>query len=753
MENESIKATFKQTIFESADSLFKVILVKDLKTERSIVVSGSFQPLEEGLTYLFEGYYKEHIKYGHQFYASRVTLVESNYEGLISYLSSDKFKGIGKAIATEIVDALGLDAINKILEDEGSLDSIKKLNKAKKKILIETLKANHKQDQIFVELYSYGLTSRMVYKLFENYGMTILDRIKENPYFLIYDCAGFGFLKCDKIALEMGFKKTDAIRIKEALIYNLNNECYQNGHVFILIDELISSTLKLLQFENDKISLLRDNIFVLVKENRIINVENRVYPKTLFLAEENVAKRLIEIEEKPTKAFGKKEIEEAYSYSQGRLSITYTALQAEALKEIFKEKIAIITGGPGTGKTTIVKGLLYMYSCLIGKDLDSDEFGVLLCAPTGRAAKRLSEATKYGASTIHKALGYTFDGGFSFNMHNKLPYSLIIIDEASMIDIELASILLNAISNKARVIFIGDENQLPSVSPGEFLHDMIHSDKIRTFRLKEIMRQVKDSNIIKLANMVLNQRIDRSVFNTKKEVFYYNSDSKGFQDRLKLILDAYFKRTEGNPDDIEVLIPMYAGLAGIDETNAFIQREYNKNDKFIMSGDRIFYKGDKILQLQNDPEKQIMNGDIGYILEILRVDDRDIIKADFNGTIVSLERKDLENITLAYAISIHKSQGSEYKNVILPLFQSYSIMLKKKLIYTAITRAKEKLIIIGEISLLDKKIVLRESLRNTTLIRLLGQDDIKNNKIINDPLSAFSSIEEDIDGITPYDFL
>ena len=752
MENESIKATFKQTIFASSDSLFKVILVKNLATEKTETVSGSFQPLEEGLSYKFEGYYKTHIKYGKQFFAERVTLIESNYEGLISYLSSDRFKGIGKAIATEIVDVLGLDAINKILEDETCLDSIKKLNKAKKTILVETLKSNHLQDKVFVELYSYGLTNRMVYKLFENYGMSITDRIKENPYFLIYDCEGFGFLKCDKIALGMGFKKTNPIRLKEALIYNLSNECYQNGHVFILIDDLISSTLKLLGFDDSFIKILHDNVLELVKENRIISVENRIYPKNLFLAEENVAKRLLAIKDKPVKSFSDSDIDDAYKYSQASLNISYTPLQCEALKKIFTEKIAIITGGPGTGKTTIVKGLLQEYSSLTGKDLDSDEFSVLLCAPTGRAAKRLSEATKYGASTIHKALGYTFDGGFSFNIHNKLPYSLIIIDEASMIDIELASILLDAISDRARVIFIGDENQLPSVAPGEFLHDIIHSNQFRTFRLKEIMRQVSDSNIIKLSNMVLNQKIDRSVFNTKKEIFYYSSDSKGFQGRLQLILDAYFKRTEGNLDDIEVLIPMYAGLAGIDQTNDFIQRTYNKNDSFIISGDRIFYKGDKILQLQNDPEKQIMNGDIGYILEIVKRDDKDIIKADFNHVIVDLERKDLENITLAYAISIHKSQGSEYKNVILPLFQSYSIMLKKKLIYTAITRAKEKLIIVGDLSLLDKKIVLRESLRNTTLIRLLAFENDSDERIITDPLSAFDYIGEELNGLTPYDF-
>ncbi len=751
MQEETINATYIQSIFISDDSTFKVALVKT-DDDKTITISGNFMPLEEGLNYEFKGFYRNHPKYGKQFVVSEVNKASNSKLGLINYFSSEKFKGIGNKIASEIVKKLGENAIEKILENESVLDGIPNLSKGKKDLFVATLKQSELLNTIYTTLYSYGLTSKMIHKLVENYELKTLEIIRENPYRLIYELDGFGFQKSDKIALQSGIKKDNPIRIKEAILYSLQEECYGAGNIFILLDELIESASKLLDLEikYDYKKIIND----LATENRLILQENRVYPLKLFKAEDNVARRLREIfETKSRKEYSKEELNLAYQYASDRMKINYTPLQKEAIMQVFSEKISIITGGPGTGKTTLVKGILEAYSKLTKKDLDSDEFGVLLIAPTGKAAKRLRESTNYDASTIHKALGYNYDGHFCFDEINKLPYNLVIVDESSMIDIELANNLLKAISNFARIIFIGDENQLPSVGPGEFLHDIINSNTFRVFRLKEVMRQVADSNIIRLANMVLNQRIDYSVFNTKKEVFYYNCVANDFFDRLKPILDAYFSRTNGSFENLQILIPMYAGKAGIDATNEYIQKNYNKNqNEKLIYGERVFLLGDKVLQLQNNPEKDIMNGDTGFIVEIKKVDNKDTIIVDFGQKLVTLDRGDLDNLTLAYAISVHKSQGSEYENVILPIFSSYQIMLKKKLIYTGITRAKKKLILFGDLNLLSQNISYKEKLRNTTLMRLLMYD-LKKGIIINDPLSAFNEIKEELNGLTPYDFL
>lgn len=749
---ETITALYKQTIYASNDSLYKVALVETSSGEE-ITISGSFMPLEEGLNYLFQGSYKNHPKYGLQFVVEEVSKAVNSKLGLINYFASDKFPGIGKKIATEIVEKVGEEAPTEILKHPELLEGIPSLTKAKRQVLLEILKSTNELDTIYVELFKYGMTERMVYKLVEKYGHDTMAIIKENPYRLIYELNGFGFLRSDRIALAIGFKEDDPIRVREAILYNLENTCYGLGNTFITEMDLVNSTMQMLKFKQE--DLMFKSIDELVLASRLIKQENRIYPLNLYRAEETVARRLLEIKKgQSKKSFSKDKIKKACEYAAQKLKINYTPLQKEVLENIFLEKISIITGGPGTGKTTLVKGILEVYSFLENKDLDSEGLAILLVAPTGKAAKRLRESTRYDASTLHKALGYDYTGHFCFDEHNKLPYQLIIVDEASMIDIELAANFLRAVPAGARIIFIGDENQLPSVGPGEFLHDIIAANIFHVFRLKEVMRQVADSNIIKLANMVLQQKIEETVFNTKKEVFYYRALASNFFDRLTPILDAYINKVGGNFENLQILIPMYAGQAGIDATNEFIQKKYNPNQaEKLIYGNRMFLVGDKVLQLQNDPEKGIMNGDTGFIVEIKNENKQETVLVDFGQKIVKLERKDLENLTLAYAISIHKSQGSEYENVIMPIFSSYQIMLKKKLIYTGITRAKQKLILFGDLNLLASNIVLKEKLRNTALMRLLAFEQPTGKTKIADPISAFSTLEEDLGGLTPYDFL
>ncbi len=707
-----LKGTYIQTIFKANDSSFRVILIKVNK--KTYTISGNFPNLEEGLNYKFIGDFVEHIKYGKQFKATNYQKDEDSTNGLINYLASDKFYGIGKKLATNIVKTLGNDALKKISEDKTNLDKVKGLTEAKKTLLYETIKNINEIDDIYIALYNLGLTNKMATKLYDEYGINTLAIIKNNPYCLIYDVEGFGFKKADNLALNLGIEKDNPNRIKEAILYCLDELCYKDGNVFIYINDLLKEVNNYLELNVD---LINKSLSNLIENNRIKNINDNIYPNNLYNAEFNCANSLNRLLKYPSKKYDDKLIDNILKDIEHKENIKYTNMQKTALQQVLNDKVAIITGGPGTGKTTIVKGIIKLYSKLNKIKENPD---ILLLAPTGRAAKRLKESCNLEAYTIHRGLGYDYNGQFTYNSDNFLPYSLIIVDESSMIDIELANKLLSAINPKSSLIFIGDENQLPSVGPGEFLHDLIASDLFKTYRLNEIMRQANNSNIIKLANMVLKQNIDDSIFKAHDEVFFYNAFPNNFKTLLRRLLDNYLDK--GNDlKNIQILIPLYSGICGIDEINKFIQDNYNLNKSICLkTKEKIYYVGDKVLQLQNNPEKGIMNGDIGYIIDIFD----DTLGIDFNGKIVRITRADLENLTLAYAISVHKSQGSEYENVIFPIFNSYSIMLKKKLIYTAITRAKKKLILVGDLETLKNKIKYKEKLRNSSLINFLAKKEL-----------------------------
>lgn len=702
-----LKGIYKQEIYRSPNSNYKVIVVEVTKT--NVVVCGNFNNLEEGLSYQFSGDYITHPKYGRQFKAMSYKKDVDTKMGLVTYLSSNKFVGIGEKTALKIVDTLGLDALNLISLDKHNLDKVKGLSQNKKDLIYQIVKANSDEDKIYLELYNYGLTPRMAKKLFDNYGLMTLNIIKENPYRLIYEVDGYGFKKADALALNLGFKKDNPIRIREAILYCLLDLCYKDGNTYILKEDLIKSVISYLDL-ND--TLIIDAINYLKSHNNLKEISNKIYPNNLYNAEVSVANNLKLIKETAYLKYDEQILEHALLDIEKELDFTYTKTQKDTILTILNEKVSIITGGPGTGKTTIVKAIIKLYLKINKQEENKD---ILLLAPTGRAAKRLAETCNINAYTIHKGLGYDYNGFFTFNKNNLLPYKLIIIDEASMIDIELAFRLLDAINYKAKVIFIGDENQLPSVGPGEFLHDIIASKMFKTYRLKEVMRQVKDSDIIKLANMVLKEEISPSIFQNKKEVYIYTLTNTSIKTRIKILLDNYLAK--GNTlENMQVIIPIYNGPQGIDEINKFIQQNYNpKKEKSFTYKDQVYYVNDRVLQLQNDLERGITNGDIGYVIDI----DETSILVSFAKRIVKYTKNDLDNLTLAYVISVHKAQGSEYENVIFPILNSYSIMLKRKLIYTAITRAKKKLIILGDLAYINSRIKLYEPLRNTTLIDLL----------------------------------
>ena len=768
-----IKGIVKSIVFESIDSLYKVLSVS--QDDDTISVVGYFPQIDLEGYYEFEGDSIIHPKYGFQFQAkSYVSLNHTTIDGVISYLSSPKFRGIGEVSAKKIVDTLGLDAIEKIKKDENCLTSIKGISKAKAHDIYLAIKENEVAEAIYIKLYSYNLTPYMANVIYSKYLDLTIEKIEENPYILIYDLRGYGFKRCDDLALKIGFKENNPLRIQEAILYSINDRIERSGDTFLTLDQVLNLTVSLLnsrskeyKFSEEDINLYIDE---LVMDERIKKVENRIYPIYLYNAETNVANKILDLLNYKYDKPNTNKLNDLIKKVSEVLKIELTDEQKNAIKVSAQNKISIITGGPGTGKTTIMKALLYVLSGLQNVDIFDSIFSnqVLLLAPTGRASKRLMMQTNMNAQTIHRALEYNEFGGFNKDGTNKLSQTIIIIDESSMIDIQLLSHLLDAILINSKIIFVGDSDQLPSVGAGNVLEDLINSKLIPISRLSQILRQKSDSDIIKLSQMVNNKNIDYNIFKNKKEAFFYPQEEINVVPLIIKILEKYLETKGDIFYDMQILAPMYSSRCGIDELNRIIQERFNKSEKFIKAGEHIFKENDKVLQLVNNPELKIMNGDVGIIKMIQKTDDGTFLYIDFDNNIVKYPLANISDLTLGYAISIHKAQGSEYKNVILPIVSSFRIMLKKKLIYTAITRAKEKIIIIGDYKALNNALYQDLDIRQTSLTRLINPSlykkeeslskSLENNKDIsyikiNDSLSAFEYIREDLNGLTPFDFL
>lgn len=754
--SEIVIGSIQSYIYKSEDSLYKVAKILTSHKEELIIV-GSFLELEEGLEYEFIGTFLEHTKYGRQFRIESYTKSNSySSEGLISYLSSDKFFGIGQKLAEKIVATLGLDCINKIMDNPDCLDEVPQMTAARKKVITEVLKENYAQEQVLIQLYGFGLTDKMIYRLYEVYGNEAALRIEENPYCLIYDVDGFGFKKSDALALRLGFQENDILRLREALRYTLNAVCYQQGYTFLSESQLLNSCEALL---NHSSTLTKDNLknalSTLVEQQLVIQEEDRYFEPSLYRSEVKCAERLLKIKSYKKKLFSKDKVLKTIEKVQQDLDIRYTDLQKEAILKALSSKLSIITGGPGTGKSTIIQGILRCYAILNDLVFPCDELDmkVTMMAPTGRAAKRMCEVANFKATTIHKALGYNYEGGFSMTEESPLSCSLAIIDEASMIDINLAASLFRALPLGTQLILVGDENQLPSVGPGNVFHDLIASNLFETIKLYEIMRQAKDSNIIRLSNMVHSGQIDFRIFSEKKEVYFYPCEAKNIKELLYRILDAYVDGGNDLKLGMQILIPMYAGVAGIDAINQAITTRYNETEEKLVRDQLIIKKNDKVLQLKNDPTLMLMNGDIGVVQGIMKVKEKDMLIIDFDGKMIQYPAKEMENLRLAYAISIHKSQGSEYDNVILPILPSYHMMLRKKILYTAITRAKKKLIILGNLSVLKEAIQTMEPVRQTGLLNRLSVSSVPKLKLLDASLPFDVLGEYEMEGITPYSFM
>ena len=727
-------------IFTSPDSFFKVLIVSVEEAnfdwhEPEITVTGSFGDLSDDQTYRFEGKIVEHPRYGQQFQATSYHVNRpTSKDGLIDFLSGKQFTGIGKKTAEKIVDKLGTDAINKIIADPHILDELK-LRKTIKDSLVDNLRANQGMDQIIIGLNDLGFGANLSSAIFDKYGEETLHIINENPYQLAAEIDGISFNRADQVAQKLGIATDDSRRIDAAIIQTLDDLTMETGDTFTKTKPLLQQTIQLLaQGSGGRVStdLIANQIVELEKNQEIRYADEKIYPTALYNAEWQIADHLHRLLTVDPEKLPATTIEKTVTKVADQSGITYDQVQKEAIKTALNSKVMLLTGGPGTGKTTIIKGIVASYAKIHALSLDVNEykeksFPVLLAAPTGRAAKRMSEATDLPASTIHRLLGLNGREMPTDMNARDLEGSLLIIDEMSMVDTLLFKTLIQAVPTSMHVVLVGDKDQLPSVGPGQVFHDLLDFAELPKVELTNIHRQAADSTIIPLAHAIKEGKLPPDLTNKMPDRSFISCHANQVPSVVQQIIDLSKKR-DYSANDIQILAPMYRGQAGIDRLNELAQQAYNPPAKGKQEVDfrgLTFRVGDKVLQLVNVPEKNIFNGDIGKItaIESGRTVGRksESITVDFDGNEVSYSRMEWNQLRLAYCISIHKAQGSQFKMVLLPIVQQFSRMLQRNLLYTAITRAAEKLVLIGEPYAAVTSVKNEAVNRKTSLVDRLGR--------------------------------
>ncbi|HBA38160.1 MAG TPA: ATP-dependent RecD-like DNA helicase [Firmicutes bacterium] len=696
-----IKGKFKKTIYEASSGngykvgLFRVKEASDNLSEelvnRTITFTGYFYDLMIDENYVFHGVYVENGKYGFQFQVSSYEHVKpEGKDAIIDFLSSSLVKGCGEKTALEIVKTLGDDALNRIKEDKFVLMNVPKMTEKKMESIYNSIVKYQDSDEIIVYLTKLGFSMKDAMTLLNVYGSSIKSVIEENIYSLINEV---DFKTLDKVYFSLK-DETDENRIEACIIEAMKTLSFEAGDTYSYREEIRE---KLLSFD----IVLGDEEFdkyadILAKKREIKILEDKYFLYNYYKMEESIASILYEISNhKETKITNLDSRIEDFEKSYG---VSYNADQKRAIKTALSKNITIITGGPGTGKTTIVKAIARLY-------IDTHEYSenaalesLALLAPTGRAAKRLADLTGLPAMTIHRYLRWDkVTGKFEYNEHFKHTERLIIVDETSMIDTETFDALLKGISSNVRLIIVGDDNQLPSVGPGLILADLIASELFNHVPLKEIYRQSIGSSIPYLCLSIKNHELEEESLSRKDDFSFLPVDVHLIKETIREICKLSIKKGIDS-SDIQVLAPMYKGENGIDNLNVILQDLFNPRslDKTeIKLGDVIYRVGDKVLQLVNDPDNNIYNGDIGYIMEVNSGSKDKLLVVNFYGNAVFYKRDDLINLKHAYAITIHKSQGSEFDHVIMPITINYGRMLYNKLLYTGISRAKKSLTLLG----------------------------------------------------------
>ena len=723
--------TIERIIFENVSNFYRILLldIDDTNAEGfedfEIIVTGTMADVIEGEEYTFWGQIVQHSKYGEQLQISRYERAKPTSKGLVKYFSSSHFKGIGLKTAQKIVDMYGDNTIDQILEDPEKLQSISGLSAKNREAFISTLRLNYGTERVLAKLSNYGIPNKLAFQIQDFYKEETLDIVENYPYQLVEDIKGLGFTIADQLAAELGIESQAPERFRAGLVHSLFQSCMETGDTYIEARDLLEQTLTLLEssrpVELDP-SQVAQELSHLIEEDKIQQVDTKIFDNSLFFAEEGIRSHLMRILEKgEDKKQDLETIQKQIVTVEKDLGIHYDAIQKQAICDAIQNKVFILTGGPGTGKTTVINGIIAVYALLEGLDLrKKSNLPILLAAPTGRAARRMNELTSLPSATIHRHLGMTGDD--TSHLEDYLDADFVIVDEFSMVDTWLANQLFSNISSNSKILIVGDSDQLPSVSPGQVLADLLQIPLIPQTRLERIYRQSEESTIVTLASQIRQGILPADFTQKKADRSYFEIASSHIPATIEKILGAALR--SGIPArDIQVLAPMYRGTAGIDAINQLMQDLLNppQKDQVSFEATQFHYRtGDKVIHLVNDAEVNVFNGDLGYITDLIpgkyTESKQDEIVIDFDGNEVIYPRNEWYKIRLAYAMSIHKSQGSEFPVVILPITSASKRMLERNLIYTAITRAKSKLILLGELQAFDYAVKHIGTARKTYLI-------------------------------------
>lgn len=795
MEMDAEQATFIigrpiVTIFHNPTNLFSIAKVKIRKTnchyqEREIVIKGNFPELSFEEDYRFTGKLVDHPTYGQQF---DVQLFEKELPksetGIVHYLSGDLFPGIGKRSAEGIVKVLGTDAIKKIIENPDVLEKIPKLSTTQKETLTTVLQENMGLERTIVQLNEWGFGPQVAMRIYQLYRDEAIELLTENPYRLIEEVEGVGFQRADELGRQLGIVGNHPSRINAAIYYTLNQAVLAAGHVYMEAEQLLPETKQLLessQTTDIPYEAISTAVVELVEEGKLTGEERKLYVPSLYYSELGIAAKIERLlSQQFPQPFSQEEMTAAIAEVEEELAVTYAATQLKAIETALQSPVMILTGGPGTGKTTVIRGFVEAYAKLHDLPLDpkhyvrnEEPFPIILAAPTGRAAKRMAESTGLPAMTIHRLLGFTGQEKEEASGRD-IDGKLIIIDETSMVDTWLAHQLLKAMPQDAQLLFVGDQDQLPSVGPGQVLRDLLQSNRISIVELTDIYRQSAGSTIIELAHQIKKSEWHDGMIGKTADRSFIRAQAEQIREVVQQVLKNALAKGH-KIQDIQVLAPMYKGPAGIDNLNKMIQEMVNPpapDRKEMTFGEMVYRIGDKVLQLVNQPESNVFNGDMGEVISIIdakeTVDKKAMLIVSYDGIEVEYERADLQQITLAYCCSIHKSQGSEFSTVIMPIVRSHRKMLRRNLLYTGITRAKNFLILCGEPQEFKIGIERTDELERQTTLKKRLTGETTPEEIVTEQTSAQEIHNEDrltidnclsidpmigMNGISPYDFL
>ncbi len=781
-----VKGTVEMILFQNNENYYTVLKVDVQESngdfDDMVTVVGYFPNMVEDETYLFKGSVVQHPKYGKQLKAETFQKeIPQTKDAVIAYLSSDLFKGIGKKTAELIVETIGENAINEILKDNQVIEKVPKLSKKKQEQIVQQIVSNQESEQVMIRLNELGFGSKLAMDIYKFYQHETLNVLDQNPYQLVYDIKGVGFQKADQLAQQLGIHPNHPDRLKAGLLFLVEETCIKQGHTYLPQEALINETIQLLsknEGEDVRYEAIEDIMAQLTEEKKLIEVDHMIAIPSLYYSEIKSTQNLFRVysHNEALTQFERSDIQLHIGEIEEMNEVHYAASQKEALECAINHKVMLLTGGPGTGKTTVIKGIVQLYSEIHGVSLDYDDYHnndypIVLAAPTGRASKRLHESTGLEAMTIHRLIGWNQETKPDDILDNEINAKLIIIDEMSMVDTWLFHQFMAAVPLDAQIIFVGDEDQLPSVGPGQIFKDLIDSNVLPRINLTEVYRQQEGSSIIELAHkMKLGEPVD--ITQRFHDRSFIPCSTEQITDVVEKVVNNAVQKGY-TMADIQVLAPMYRGNAGIKRLNQILQSILNpvqdKSKREIEFGDVIYRKGDKVLQLINRPNDNIFNGDIGIIVGIFWAKEnalnKDVVVVDYDGNEITYMKSDLTELTHAYCTSIHKAQGSEFPIVLMPIVKQYYRMLQKPILYTGLTRAKQSLVFLGDSEAFNMGLATEGKARLTQLYSFLTQyfnnETDENNQGDQDDLpielteATMFKINPMINmgEVTPYDFL